>query len=208
MINSVRSPTTSSSSSSSNSTSPTSSAFPPATSSRSEPSSYTTKTHEELSLENSSLRASLDTLAVHAHTLEKQLSSSTFSTSTLSAPAEDQPTPRTKSSVLPPEGVRINLGKLKKEVEAVWRSEEERVLEMSRMVIASSAGAGGEGEHSLPLSEQTSSVLTYTRLLAISRAAPGGLPEDHSARTRICGAQGREREAGQLSVRLLLFGSI
>lgn len=112
-----------------------------------------------------SLRLSLDKLASHTHALEQRLAALSSSTppaasaspTPTSAPASGPPltksdaraalglgfTPSPGAGGGPgPPMAPVDLGRLKKEVEKVWRGEESRVLEMSRVLQAQAAGAG------------------------------------------------------------------
>jgi hypothetical protein len=87
---------------------------------------------EELTLENSSLRSSLDTLALHAQELERKLAASQTSPEPIASPSSTS-----KASSAPPlppplppggsvmlGGSVVDLKRLKKEAEKVWREEE------------------------------------------------------------------------------------
>ncbi|KAL7409960.1 hypothetical protein BDY24DRAFT_194275 [Mrakia frigida] len=115
-----------SNSSSSSSSSPTTAANP------------NPKTLEELTLENSSLRSSLDTLALHAQELERKLSQQPHlsaadpSSSQLDTPKAFKPTPLPPPPPFIERGDRsimlggsiVDLRRLKKEAEKAWRDEE------------------------------------------------------------------------------------
>ncbi|CED84821.1 hypothetical protein [Phaffia rhodozyma] len=108
------------------------------------------KTREELLLENESLRLSLDALASHAYGLQQQQQQQEQQRQ-----HREQEQRGDSGSVMNNLGIRsgflhqsispVHMTRLRKEVERVWRDEEERVMEASRLI---------GGTESLPADQQ------------------------------------------------------